>query len=62
MSRSIIEIVNICEKKINMVILQELPEPDCPRKKEHNKWKIGEVKKELSARLGGLGITVSITT
>jgi hypothetical protein len=45
-----------------MVILQELPEPDCQRKKEHNKWKIGEVKKELSARLGGLGITVSITT
>ena len=60
MCKSIVEIANICEKKINMVILQELPTPECPRKREQNKWKIDEVKKEIASRLGGLGITISI--
>jgi hypothetical protein len=60
MSKSVVEIANICEKKIEMVILQELPEPNCPIKKEQNRWKVNEVKRELAIRLGGLGITISV--
>jgi len=60
MSKSVIEIASICEKKVNMILLQELPTPDCPRKKQQNEWKRSEVKKELASRLGGLGISISI--
>ncbi len=60
MSKTVIEIANICEKKINMIIMQELPDPTCPQKKQQNKWKIAEVKRELASRLGGLGITISV--
>lgn len=61
MCKSVIEIANICEKKINMILLQELPVPECPRKKDQHKWKVAEVKRELASRLGGLGITISVS-
>jgi|694.fasta_scaffold03337_40 hypothetical protein len=62
MTKSIEDIVAICEKKIMMALLSELPTPTCPLKKQQNEWKKDQVKKTLAARLGhpGLGITVNI--
>jgi len=42
--------------------MEELPDPSCPRKRDHNNWKKDQVKKTLAARLGhpGLGITVKL--
>lgn len=50
-NKSIEEIVAIIEKKIMMVLIQELPDPSCPLKRQQNNWKKDEVKKTLSARL-----------
>jgi hypothetical protein len=51
MSKSIEEVTKIIERKILFLILQELPNPDCPLKKQQNQWKIQEVKKNLSKKL-----------
>jgi len=56
MSKSVEEIVSIIEKKIMMTILTELPTPSCALKRQQNNWKIDQVKKTLSARLGHPGI------
>lgn len=56
-NKSIEQIVGIIEKKIMLTILEELPTPSCPRKRQHNEWKIDQVKKTLAARLGHPGIT-----
>jgi hypothetical protein len=50
-TKSIEQIVSIIEKKIFFVILEQLPNPDCPRKRDQNNWKIEQVKKTLAARL-----------
>ena len=50
-TKSIEQIVSIIEKKILFVILEQLPNPDCPRKRDQNNWKIEQVKKTLAARL-----------
>lgn len=55
--KSIEAIVSIIEKKIMLTLLQELPTPSCPRKRQQNDWKIDQVKKTLAARLGHPGIT-----
>jgi hypothetical protein len=62
MTKSVEDIVNICEKKIMIVLLEQLPTPSCPLKKQQNEWKKEQVKQMLSARLGhvGLGITVKV--
>ena len=39
-----------------MTILNELPTPSCALKRQQNNWKIDQVKKTLSARLGHPGI------
>jgi len=51
MSKSIEEVAAVIEKKIMMTILNELPSPSCPLKKQQNDWKINEVKKIIAARL-----------
>jgi len=50
-TKSIEEIVRIIEKKIAMMIIEQLPNPSCPRKRDHNNWKIEQVKKTLAERL-----------
>jgi hypothetical protein len=50
-SKSIEEIVRIIESKITMILIEQLPNPSCPRKRDHNNWKIEQVKKTLAERL-----------
>jgi len=50
-SKSIEEIVRIIENKITMILIEQLPNPSCPRKRDHNNWKIEQVKKTLAERL-----------
>jgi len=50
-SKSIEEIVGIIDRKIAMMIIEQLPNPSCPRKRDHNNWKIEQVKKTLAERL-----------
>lgn len=50
-SKSIEEIVRIIESKIKMMLIEQLPNPSCPRKRDHNNWKIEQVKKILAERL-----------
>lgn len=61
-TKSIEHIVSIIEKKIMYTLLEELPTPSCPRKRQQNEWKVDQVKKTLAARLGhpGMGITVKV--
>lgn len=49
--KSIAEIVSIIERKILFVILEQLPTPSCPRKKQQNEWKIEQVKLRLAQKL-----------
>lgn len=50
-TKSIEEIVSIIERKIAMMIIEQLPNPSCPRKRDQNNWKIEQVKLTLSERL-----------
>jgi hypothetical protein len=50
-TKSIEEIVSIIERKIAMMIIEQLPNPSCPRKRDHNNWKIEQVKITLADRL-----------
>lgn len=49
--KSISEIVSIIERKILFIILEQLPTPSCPRKKQQNEWKIEQVKLRLAQKL-----------
>lgn len=50
-TKSIEEIVSIIERKIAMMIIEQLPNPSCPRKRDQNNWKIEQVKLTLAERL-----------
>lgn len=50
-TKSIEEIVSIIERKIAMMIIEQLPNPSCPRKRDQNNWKIEQVKITLAKRL-----------
>jgi hypothetical protein len=50
-TKSIEEIVRIIESKIKMMLIEQLPNPSCPRKRDQNNWKIEQVKKTLAERL-----------
>ena len=58
--KSIESIVSIIEKKIMYTLMEELPVPSCPRKRQQNEWKIDQVKKTLAARLGHPGLSISV--
>jgi hypothetical protein len=45
------QIVSIIEKKIAMMLIEQLPTPSCPLKRQQNEWKVGEIKKALAAKL-----------
>ena len=63
MSKSVADIAAIISKKATMIILQELPEPTCPQKKEHWRWKVEQAKKLAAAKIWpeNAGVTVNIT-
>jgi hypothetical protein len=50
-TKSIEQISDIVCNKIFMTILSELPNPDCPLKRQQNEWKKSEVKKAIIKRL-----------
>lgn len=62
MDKSIEQIVSILDKKITMILINELPVPSCPLKKQQREWKVEQIKKSLANKFGntGLGITVSL--
>jgi hypothetical protein len=53
--------------RIEVLIKQELPMPDCKLKRENWRWKVEQVKKNLAARLDpqtqspGEGLEIAIT-
>jgi hypothetical protein len=49
--RSIEEISRIICNKIQMILIEQLPEPSCPRKKDQNNWKREQVINLLLERL-----------
>jgi hypothetical protein len=49
--KSIEEIAKIIERKMTMIILEELPTPSCNLKRQHNDWKIEQVYRILRDRL-----------
>jgi hypothetical protein len=50
-TKSIEQIVSMIENKITMMLIEQLPNPSCPRKRDQNNWKIEQVKKTLAERL-----------
>ena len=58
-TKSAEEIVSIIERKILFLMLEHLPDPTCPRKRQQNEWKKDKVKKLLSQRLYDTTGTVS---
>ena len=50
-TKSIEQISDIVFNKIFMTILSELPNPDCPLKRQQNEWKKSEVKRAIIKRL-----------
>jgi hypothetical protein len=49
--KSVEEIAKIIERKMTMIILEELPTPSCNLKRQHNDWKIEQVYRILRDRL-----------
>lgn len=62
MNRSVEDIAALIAKKAELIIMQELPKPDCPRKMAQWSWKIDEAKKRAAQRLypQSMGITVDV--
>ena len=50
-NKSIEQIVRIIEKKIMFALMEELPDPSCPRKRDQNNWKKDQVKRSLISKL-----------
>ena len=50
-AKSIEEIVRIIDSKIKMMLIEQLPTPSCPRKRDQNNWKIDQIKKALINKL-----------
>ena len=50
-TKSIEQIVSMIENKITMLLIEHLPNPSCPRKRDQNNWKIEQVKITLAERL-----------
>lgn len=50
-------------RQVQRVLLAELPEPTCPQKKEHWRWQVEQVKKNIAQRLWpeNNGVKINIT-
>lgn len=45
------QIAETINKKITMLMLEQLPVPSCPLKRQQREWKIEEIKKMLIEKL-----------
>lgn len=54
------EIASIAVKKVEMIILQELPRPECASKIQQWNWKKDEVRTRVAQALGGSGVNVIV--
>jgi hypothetical protein len=56
------EIADYILKRVEFIILQQLPKPDCALKREKWRWQIDQVKKKVSEQLYSQsnGITIEI--
>lgn len=65
MSKSIEQISSSIMRKVSMTIMQELPEPSCKNEKQHWRWRVEQVKKQVATELmpgiiQGMGIKVEV--
>jgi hypothetical protein len=61
MDNSTQHIVGLLERKIDDVLLFQLPKPTCKAKLQQWEWKRAQVKQMLAQRLGGgMGINVNV--
>jgi|688.fasta_scaffold2345995_2 hypothetical protein len=61
MDNSTQHIVGLLERKIDDVLLFQLPKPSCKAKLQQWEWKRAQVKQMLAQRLGGgMGINVNV--
>lgn len=58
--RSAQEIAAIAVKKVEMIILQELPRPECASKVQQWNWKKDEVRARVAQAMGGSGVTITV--
>lgn len=62
--KSVDDIANSIIKKVNLMIQDEVPLPDCPLKKQQAEWKREKVKKRVGNKLspvnGAMEIKVSV--
>lgn len=45
------QIAEIINKRIQMIMMEQLPVPSCPLKRQQREWKIEEIKKMLIEKL-----------
>lgn len=45
------QIIGIIERKIEMLLMEQLPAPSCPLKRQHNEWKKEQIRKALAEKL-----------
>lgn len=57
MGKTVKEIADRCVQKMEQIINNELPAPDCPLKQAQNKWKIEQVKENVAARFRQTKVT-----
>lgn len=61
--KTVKQVADTIQGKIEQMVKNELPDPDCALERQRNNWKREQVKKELGNRLAGpqgLHITVGI--
>lgn len=54
------EIASIAVKKVEMIIMQELPRPECASKHQQWNWKKDEVRAHVAKSMGGSGVTIIV--
>jgi hypothetical protein len=54
------QIAAACVKKVEMILLQHLPKPDCAVKKLKWEWDIMQVKKKVANELSPQGMSIKI--
>jgi len=61
MEKSIEAISAMITKKVSMMLIELLPEPSCPRKRDQNNWKRDQVKKIVANNLNPQSLGISVT-
>lgn len=50
-TKSIEQVADIIEKKIKMLLMEQLPVPSCALKRQQREWKVEQIKNILKERL-----------